>query len=191
VSVALACPKCQGLLEAGDEARRQACPHCGLDLLAWAGAAALVPAVRAGARALEGEATCYFHASRRAERACDSCGRFVCALCDLPLGRAHVCPSCLEEGRSPQVQSLVAAAQWRWDRIVFNVSILSLFLFFLSFITAPVILGLCIRHWRLPASLPVGRGGARARLVTALLLSLTGCGVWLWIAGSFLVSLLA
>src|SRR4051812_32058662 len=51
-----------------------------------------------GARAMEGDATCFFHPTKRAERPCDRCGRFLCTLCDLPVGTRHLCPSCLKAG---------------------------------------------------------------------------------------------
>ena len=35
------------------------------------------------ASALDGEASCYFHAHKRAAVPCDGCGRFLCSLCDL------------------------------------------------------------------------------------------------------------
>lgn len=45
------------------------------------------------------EASCFFHAGKRAAIACESCGRFLCALCDLDVGGRHICPACLSAGR--------------------------------------------------------------------------------------------
>ena len=45
------------------------------------------------------EASCFFHAEKRAAVACESCGRFLCALCDLEVDGRHICPSCLAAGR--------------------------------------------------------------------------------------------
>lgn len=45
------------------------------------------------------EASCFFHAEKRAVIACESCGRFLCALCDLEMGGRHICPKCLAAGR--------------------------------------------------------------------------------------------
>ena len=39
---------------------------------------------------------------RRATKAviaCESCGRFLCTLCDLEFGGRHICPNCLSAGR--------------------------------------------------------------------------------------------
>ena len=44
------------------------------------------------------EAVCFFHPENRAALACDRCGRFLCAVCDMPLGTRHLCPTCLTSG---------------------------------------------------------------------------------------------
>jgi hypothetical protein len=45
------------------------------------------------------EASCFFHTEKRAAIACESCGRFLCGLCDLEVEGRHICPSCLSAGR--------------------------------------------------------------------------------------------
>src|SRR5687767_9158321 len=42
----------------------------------------------------ESEAGCFYHAEKRASVVCGSCGRYLCALCDMELDGAHYCPSC-------------------------------------------------------------------------------------------------
>src|SRR5262245_7047228 len=56
-----------------------------------------------GERGLEGEAVCFFHPEKRAAIACQACGRFLCALCDMPLGARHVCPTCLASGKTEEL----------------------------------------------------------------------------------------
>jgi hypothetical protein len=56
-----------------------------------------------GKRAEEGEAVCFFHPEKRAESSCEQCGRFICALCDLPLGGRHLCPKCLDASKVPEL----------------------------------------------------------------------------------------
>src|SRR6266446_3552655 len=48
---------------------------------------------------VEGEASCFYHPQKRAVIPCASCGRFLCALCDVELNNEHLCPVCLETGR--------------------------------------------------------------------------------------------
>src|SRR5580658_8979442 len=45
---------------------------------------------------VEGESSCFYHPAKRAVVACESCGRFLCALCDLDLNGQHLCPGCLD-----------------------------------------------------------------------------------------------
>src|SRR4051812_34441269 len=48
--------------------------------------------------ALEGEATCFDHATKRAVSACAMCGRFVCQLCAIEVRGQIWCPGCLTAG---------------------------------------------------------------------------------------------
>ena len=45
------------------------------------------------------EAACFYHPQKRASVPCDSCGRFLCALCDVELNGQHICPNCLQSGK--------------------------------------------------------------------------------------------
>lgn len=45
------------------------------------------------------DASCFFHAGKKAAVACETCGRFLCSLCDLEFGGRHICPPCLAAGR--------------------------------------------------------------------------------------------
>jgi hypothetical protein len=99
------CPQCALSLDRAsfENGTPVVCPACRSEL-----DAAFFPAFEhppatvstaSGERASEGEATCFFHPEKRATLACESCGRFLCALCDMPLGARHLCPSCLGSGK--------------------------------------------------------------------------------------------
>lgn len=100
----LSCPKCRGAIPApsGVGQGMVVCPRC----RASAGYEAF-PALFAGPRVGRpgealvdaSEASCFFHAEKRAAVACESCGRFLCALCDLEMEGRHICPTCLAAGR--------------------------------------------------------------------------------------------
>jgi hypothetical protein len=45
------------------------------------------------------DASCFFHPQKKAAVACESCGRFLCDLCDLEFDGRHICPNCLSAGR--------------------------------------------------------------------------------------------
>jgi len=52
---------------------------------------------------VEGESSCFYHPAKKASMVCESCGRFLCALCDLELNGKHVCPACLETGQKKAI----------------------------------------------------------------------------------------
>ncbi len=95
----------------GGEPRRY-CPSCGGEFI-WT----VFPAMEAGSArgtaaepvVVEGQACCFYHERKKAVAACDFCGRFLCALCDLDWGGRRVCPSCLENRReSPAGENLAS-----------------------------------------------------------------------------------
>jgi len=46
-----------------------------------------------------GEATCYLHQDHIAVAACEACGAYVCALCDIPIAGKHYCGTCFTARR--------------------------------------------------------------------------------------------
>src|SRR5512138_2820046 len=99
------CPKCDGLLlnAAFNQARFDPCPACGTSMQIEVFPALFRPIAtgRDGELVIaDGEATCFYHTTKRAVRPCDGCGRFLCALCDCELHNQHFCPACLEVGKT-------------------------------------------------------------------------------------------
>ncbi len=45
------------------------------------------------------EASCFKHPDHAAVVACDECGIYLCALCDLEIEGRHLCPDCLKNGK--------------------------------------------------------------------------------------------
>src|SRR3954469_13685970 len=146
------CPSCYTLLQGpwveGEPSARQ-CERC----LAELEITVFRPLYEApwnlaapGERALEGEATCFFHPEKRAERACDRCGRFLCALCDLPVGARHLCPACLKAGNEEKALPELISKRVSWARLALWLSIIPLFPLFwgFSFMTAPAAVFLAI-----------------------------------------------
>lgn len=173
------------------------CPKCGLGVPGetWSGPGAhtcpscrsevsvrLFPALRrtpppseAGERAVPGDAVCFFHGEKKAERACDRCGRFLCALCDLPVGARHVCPACLESGmESGERLPELVTARLSWGRLALSIAVLPLavWIFIWPFLvfTAPAAIFCALYGWRKPPSLVHGR--RRAGAIVALIVSL-------------------
>ena len=114
------------------------------------------------------EASCFYHPAKKAEIACDYCGRFLCSLCDLELDGKHLCPACLEAGgRKGRIKNL-ERERTLYDSTSLGLALLPLMMFWFTIVTAPVALYLAIRHWHTPTSI-VRRG--KGRLVAAIVIS--------------------
>jgi hypothetical protein len=126
--------------------------------------------VAPGEIAVPGEAVCFFHSEKKAERTCDRCGRFICTLCDLPLGTRHLCPTCVTGGlESDKVPELVAQ-RFIWAGLSFSLGLLPLLLLFLWplwVITGPAAVFCGLWGWRRPGS--VVRGKRRWSAVLGIL----------------------
>jgi hypothetical protein len=101
----------------------------------------------------ETEASCFYHPQNRAASPCEECGRFLCKLCELPLGAKTVCPSCFASGaRENKVQDL-DHKRTMYDSLALLLSTLPGLFIWPALFTAPAALYLVIRHWRAPSSL--------------------------------------
>jgi hypothetical protein len=127
-----------------------------------------------------GEAACYFHGTRRAEVACEVCGRLICGLCDLELGGRHVCPACLPELEKRGRLETLERGRTRYDALVWTLLLLPLIaLGFAGLVTGPMAFGLAIWKWRAPPS-RVDRTRLRLALALPVAVAEFGLGVWLW-----------
>jgi len=73
------------------------------------------------------DAQCFFHPGKQAVEVCSTCGRMVCALCDIEQSNGHICPSCIndrkrvdEDGRVRRSWAYTNAA---WSLMLLNVVI--------------------------------------------------------------------
>ena len=161
-----------------------ACPACGfalpLDALAHGGEApcpqcrarlrgALFPAFwnpETAAPGLadhagEGEAVCFFHPENRAALTCDRCGRFLCEVCDMPLGTRHLCPTCLTSGLGGEKLPELVARRFLWANTALLAGLLplvfGLFVWPGFIVTGPAAIFCALFGWKRPGSLPRGR----------------------------------
>jgi len=127
------CPACQALLPVAEGAvgvQTLTCGHCrgGLELEVFPAQWRRVQAGRAGERVTGEEAACFVHTDRRAEAACDSCGRFMCALCEVRVGEQRICVACLEGGRRAGRLAQVERSRTLFARIAVRVAVFGIFL---------------------------------------------------------------
>lgn len=122
-----------------------------------------------GQQVAEGEASCYYHPDKQAAKVCSSCGRFLCALCEIDLAGRCLCPACLEQGRQNEQISEMITKRTLHDSIALNASLVPLLLWPVTLVTAPIAFFLALSAWKKPTSiLP----RTKIRLIFALLFSL-------------------
>lgn len=173
MDAALRCPKCRVALAADHlrEATFVDCFGCGTPLRAIAFPALTRPVreTAANTAAAEGESSCFFHASRPAQTACDQCGRFICALCEVEVEAKKLCPTCLTQGRATGGLSQLETTRARWDHRCLLLALVPLLFWPITLVTAPATLFLAFRFWKAPGSLV---NPTRWRFVVAGLLAL-------------------
>jgi hypothetical protein len=113
----------------------------------------------------DAEASCFYHAQNRAASPCEECGRFLCKLCEIPLGTKTVCPTCFASGaRENKIQDL-DRQRTMYDSIALLLATVPSLIVWPAFFTAPAALYFVVRYWRAPSS-PVPRTRIRYYLAT-------------------------
>jgi hypothetical protein len=103
---------------------------------------------------IENESSCFYHPKKRAVVPCAECGRFLCSLCDIEFNERHLCPQCIEVGKSKRKMKNLETNRVLYDNIALTLAILPIFLFvWPTIITAPISLFVAIRYWRSPLSI--------------------------------------
>ncbi|MEQ1859310.1 MAG: hypothetical protein ABMA13_05195 [Chthoniobacteraceae bacterium] len=161
MTATLSCPRCHLALDpaAASGGAEVACAACRAVLTVRLFPAFETPpeavSAASGERALEGEAVCFFHADKRAAATCERCGRFLCALCDVPFAGKHLCPSCLDASKLPDL--INRRVVWGQVAALFGMLPLALcFLWPFYFITGPCAIFLALWKWKEPGSLVHG-----------------------------------
>lgn len=174
----VACTNCKAPIPADSfDGEFHPCPTCEASVQVYA-FPALVRERSIGAPEpvlIEGESSCFYHPQKKAAVACESCGRFLCALCDVEIGGVHRCPRCLESGKRKQQWQTLQTEHIRYDRIALGLTTLTIFFWPITLLTAPAALFLVIRFWnRRSKVLP----GSRVIYVIAALLAIAEICGW-------------
>ncbi len=174
----LACSACNTDLPAdfGAASEFSACPGCRVQLRAEIFPALYKPQ-RLGELARPvvdaNDASCFFHPEKQAATACEGCGRFLCALCDLDLNGHHYCPQCL---RSGQKKELFESYRVSYASMALFCAAMPILIWPLTLVTAPFSLFFAIWGWNKSPSLT----GKKRRLssIAAIFLSLLQVAAW-------------
>lgn len=169
-----------------------ACPACGAVVEVSVFNALLRPTAptRHGETVmLDGESSCFYHGAKKAVVACDTCGRFLCALCDVSISGSHLCASCVEsavrETNKPTASARFAKERrfkrdyTHYDEIALTLAVISL-LFYFSLVTLPISVYYTVRYWKQPLS-AVPRG--KWRFLLAILFQILALAELLFIGG--------
>jgi hypothetical protein len=184
--VAIRCTGCgfplsNDVLQSGNVTREfRACHFCGSETLAMIYPAMFLPPVIPSAAemtAAAGDATCFYHSSKRATAPCSQCGRFLCALCAVELSGAIWCPECFENGRTRKRVVNLENQRTLNDSIALALSTWPVLLFYPSLITAPAALFFSFYYWNRPTS--IVRRHTKVRFVFAIILALIQIGLWI------------
>lgn len=134
------------------------CPVCRTRLQAMVFPAVLEDRRTAGdqgftAKLDDTEASCFYHPSKRAVQACDGCGRFLCGLCDLELDGRHLCPGCLDTGRTTGKITKLQNRRVLYDNMALMLALLPILMWPFTLLSAPAALYIVIRHWKSQGSI--------------------------------------
>lgn len=102
---------------------------------------------------VDNESSCFYHPRKKAVVPCDSCGRFLCALCDVELNGQHLCPACLESGKKKGKLKHLENERTLYDRLALGLATLPLLVWPVTVLTAPMAIYVGIRYWNSPPSL--------------------------------------
>lgn len=176
----VACTKCRAPLPPAsyNAASLRPCAACGAGSRVEIFPAALRPPGlgTTGEKVLmEGEASCFYHPAKKAVVPCEGCGRFLCAVCDVELSGAHLCPGCLESGKKKGRLKQLEKSRTLYDSLALAVAVYPMILVWPTIIAAPIALYIAIRYWNAPSSV-IQRGKWRA--VLAIIIALLQIGGW-------------
>ena len=171
-----------GSKASGNNAAREfrPCPFCGSETLVFAFSALFtcgsVPTAAEMAAGI-GDATCFYHASKRAAAPCSQCGRFLCKLCSVDFSGAVWCPECIEAGRTRKRVVNLENQRTLHDSVALALATWPALLVYPSLVAAPAALFLSIAYWKRPSS--IVRRHPKFRLVLAMIFSVVQIGLWI------------
>ena len=118
--------------------------------------------------AMNEESTCFKHSTNIAVAACESCGVYMCKLCDLEIEGRHLCPDCLKN-KPPELKTTTQKTIL-YDELALHLTTIPLIIFgYVLIITAPIAVVMSIVCWN-KVNTPYKR--SRWRFVVAFILGL-------------------
>jgi len=174
------CPRCNAWLLDGafNQPELSPCPACGVPIQVQVFPALfrrLQPGQSGETIVVEGESSCFYHPQKRASTPCQSCGRFLCALCDCELNGQHFCPTCLETGKTKGKIKSLENQRTLYDGIALSLAVYPMLFFYLTLVTAPATLFVSLRYWKAPRSIV---RPTRIRFILSIIIALMQIAGW-------------
>ena len=133
----------------------------------------------------EKEASCFYHPAKKAAVACSACGRFLCVLCDVEFNDRHLCPACLEKGKTKRKIKNLENQRICYDTIALSIALISSLFIWPTILSAPIVLYMVIRYWKAPGSI-IPR--SKIRFVLAFLIAGLQIVGWIFFIGGLMTS---
>jgi hypothetical protein len=124
-----------------------------------------------------GDATCFYHSSKRAAAPCSQCGRFLCALCSIELSDETWCPECIEAGRSRKRVVNLENQRSLYDSMALALATWPALLVYPSLVAAPAAIFFSVFYWKRPSG--ITRKHPKIRFVLAITLALIQVALWI------------
>lgn len=179
----IACPNCRTILsvQIANTGQLHKCPDCGTHIRAELFNAFHRPIKQGhvGEQVqTQGQAECFYHPGKMANTPCSSCGRLLCALCEIPIDGRILCTNCLQSGQDKRKIQSLGQNRVLYDGMALHLAAWPVLFFpFLIFtiITAPAVIYIVLRYWRKSSSiLP----RSKFRFVLAFLLAVAQLVGW-------------
>jgi len=114
------------------------------------------------------QSSCFFHPAKRAIIACESCGRFLCTLCDIELSGRHLCSVCIERETAKGKFQQLENHRVRYDDVALALAIWPMLMIWITCITATASIYVALRYWKSPRSIVRGNS---FRFISAIIIS--------------------
>lgn len=92
------------------------------------------------------EASCYHHQNKKAVSSCSVCGIYVCALCEISKGDKKVCNNCFNQSLNNDNRDELTRNYVQYSSIASTILVVSIFIWFFSIVTAPIVLIYSLMH---------------------------------------------
>ena len=123
----------------------------------------------------DAEAACFYHENKKAVDACETCGRFLCALCRIEMRGRILCSGCIQSGRRKGSMRDLTRRRVLHDEAALAMAVLPLLAWPFTIATAPTAIIWALRHWNSPTSiLP----RTKVRFLVAILIASLQIAAW-------------